>query len=231
MNRAFSFLAGALEALLIAVISLGLLLVPISIVWLFENDPDIDWLVAFRTASDIWLLSHGTRIVVPAGNLVGAEVPTFVISLMPLALTAIILRLAFLAGRRSTSNKQLWPTWVGAGFSYGAISLLISTSAYDVAVYPVSWQGTLLPPILMLLGLVAGGLIGRQTRASLEARTVPLERLAFENWLNQSYQKAHWAVRVTAIPALRAGTATVVMLLAISSIAIAILTGLSWRKC
>ncbi len=75
MNRKLTFLIAALEAAIVAAIGVGITLAPLTVVWLFENDPTIDWLVPYRTAADIWMMAHGTRLVVAEGALGIAEVP------------------------------------------------------------------------------------------------------------------------------------------------------------
>ena len=84
MNKRQTFFIAALEAAILAAISLSLLLVPLTLVWFLENNPDVEWLVAFRAAADFWLLSHGTGLVVPEGELLGILVPAFVVTLVPL---------------------------------------------------------------------------------------------------------------------------------------------------
>ena len=146
MNRRLTFLIAAFEALVIAGIGVGITLAPLTVIWLFENDPSIDWFVAFRAASDIWLMAHGTRLVVAEGVIMGVEVPSFVISVVPLGLTFLIGFLALRLGRRLTAANELWPGWLSATAVYGAISLFLSTAAHNPAIYPVNWQGTFLPP-------------------------------------------------------------------------------------
>ena len=52
MNRRLTLAIGALQALISVAIGLGALAVPLAILWLFENDPQTNFLVAFRTAAD-----------------------------------------------------------------------------------------------------------------------------------------------------------------------------------
>jgi hypothetical protein len=99
LNRKLTFLVTAFESLVAVAIGLGVTLIPLTIVWLFENDPTIDWFVAYRASADVWLMAHGTRVVVPEGILAGVEVPTFVISMIPLGLSAFIGYLGFRLGR------------------------------------------------------------------------------------------------------------------------------------
>lgn len=229
MNRRLTFLIAAFEALVIAGIGVGITLAPLTVIWLFENDPSIDWFVAFRAASDIWLMAHGTRLVVAEGVIMGVEVPSFVISVVPLGLTFLIGFLALRLGRRLTAANELWPGWLSATAVYGAISLFLSTAAHNPAIYPVNWQGTFLPPTFFAIVLIVGSLTGKRQLFG-EASNLPeaAERIWFKNWVADRVDNLHWGIRALAMPALRAGTGIVAMLLAISAVMIALLLAVNW---
>ncbi len=229
MNRRLTFLIAAFEALVIAGIGVGITLAPLTVIWLFENDPSIDWFVAFRAASDIWLMAHGTRLVVAEGVIMGVEVPSFVISVVPLGLTFLIGFLALRLGRRLTAATELWPGWLSATAVYGAISLFLSTAAHNPAIYPVNWQGTFLPPTFFAIVMIVGSLTGKRQLFG-EASNLPeaAERIWFKNWVADRVDNLHWGIRALAMPALRAGTGIVAMLLAISAVMIALLLVVNW---
>ncbi|MEY4424659.1 MAG: hypothetical protein RJB56_286 [Actinomycetota bacterium] len=229
MNRRLTFLIAAFEALVIAGIGVGITLAPLTVIWLFENDPSIDWFVAFRAASDIWLMAHGTRLVVAEGVIMGVEVPSFVISVVPLGLTFLIGFLALRLGRRLTAANELWPGWLSATAVYGAISLFLSTAAHNPAIYPVNWQGTFLPPTFFAIVMIVGSLTGKRQLFG-EASNLPeaAERIWFKNWVADRVDNLHWGIRALAMPALRAGTGIVAMLLAISAVMIALLLAVNW---
>lgn len=229
MNRKLTFLVSAFETFVAVAIGLGITLVPLTIIWLFENDPTIDWLVAFRASADVWLMAHGTRVVVPQGILAGVEVPTFVISMIPLGLSALIGYLGFRLGRKLTTAQQLWPAWLAGAIVYGAASLCLSTAAYSEFVYPVTWQGTLFPPIFFTFFLILGSLLGKQQAFGVAANLPePQERIQFRNWLASRTSALHWSIRALAEPALRAGTAVVVMLIGVSAIFIGVMLAVNW---
>jgi hypothetical protein len=229
LNRKLTFLVTAFESLVAVAIGLGITLIPLTLVWLFENDPTIDWLVAYRASADIWLMSHGTRVVVPEGILAGVEVPTFVISMIPLGLSAFIAYLGFRLGRRLTTALQLWPAWLASAIVYGAASFALSTTAYSEFVYPVTWQGTLFPPVFFTFFLILGSLLGKQQALGVAANLPePMERIQFRNWLSKTTNGLHWSVRALAEPALRAGTAVVVILIAVSAVFIGVMLAVNW---
>lgn len=229
MNRRLTFLIGAFEALIVAAIGVGITLAPVTVIWLFENDPSIDWFVAFRASADVWLMAHGTRLVVPAGTLLGLEVPTFIVSLVPLGMTLVVGYMAFRLGRRLTAASELWPGWLAATAVYGAIALFLSTAAHDPAIYPVTWQGTFLPPTLFFIVMAVASLTGKRLVFG-EATKTPeaIERVWARKYLGDRVNRLHWAVRAVASPAFRAGTGIVAILMAASGVLFAVMLALNW---
>jgi hypothetical protein len=229
LNRRLTFLIAAFEALVVAGIGIGILLAPLTVVWLFENDPTIEWLVPFRAAADVWMMAHGTRLVVPAGMFGSSEVPAFVISMIPLGLSALIAYLAIRLGKKLTTALELWPAWVAGTLVYGAVSLFLSTAAYNEFAYPVTWQGTFFPPAFFLFFVVMGSLFGKR-QAFGEAANLPesAERAWIRQWVQRKFNNLHWAIRAVSAPALRAGTGVVAILLGVSSIFIAGMLAINW---
>lgn len=210
-------------------ISLGVVLVPLSLVWLLENNPDVDWLVAFRAAADFWLLSHGTGLVVPEGEILGLLVPAFVVTLVPLGMTIWLARSFFNAGKRFLAARSLWPGWLGGALVYGAAALGISTAAYDSTIYPVAWQGVFFPTILFLTFQILGSVFG-QPDEIFEGDVIDAspERDRIRGSLNSLRLKLHWSIRSIMGPAFRAGTAITVILLMVSAFTVAVLIAISW---
>lgn len=210
-------------------VSLGVVLVPLSLVWLLENNPDVDWLVAFRAAADFWLLSHGTGLVVPEGEILGLLVPAFVVTLVPLGMTIWLARSFYNAGKRFLAARSLWPGWLGGSLVYGVAALGISTAAYDSAIYPVAWQGVFFPTILFLTFQILGSVFG-QPDEIFEGDVLDQspERDRIRGALNSLRLKLHWSIRSIMGPAFRAGTAITVMLLAVSAFTLAVLIAISW---
>ena len=229
MNKPQTFFIAAFDAAIRVALGLGVLLAPLTIVWIFENDPSIDWFVAFRAASDFWLISHGTRLVIPAGEILGVAVPTFVVSLIPLGMTIWFARLYYTAGKRFLASSALWPGWLGGTLVFGAASLGISTLAFDPAIYPVTWQGVVFPTALFFVFQFLGSVFGRPDELfDGDVLDQAPERDAIRQSLNDFRLKLHWSIRSLIAPALRAGTAITVILLMVSAFAIAILIGFSW---
>lgn len=229
MNKPQTFFIAAFDAAIRVALGLGVLLAPLTIVWIFENDPSVDWFVAFRAASDFWLISHGTRLVIPAGEILGVAVPTFVVSLIPLGMTIWFARLYYTAGKRFLASSALWPGWLGGTLVFGAASLGISTLAFDPAIYPVTWQGVVFPTALFFVFQFLGSVFGRPDELfDGDVLDQAPERDAIRQSLNNFRLRLHWSIRSLIAPALRAGTAITVILLMVSAFAIAILIGFSW---
>jgi Family of unknown function (DUF6350) len=229
VNKRQTFFIAALEAAILVAVSLGVVLVPLSLVWLLENNPDVDWLVAFRAAADFWLLSHGTGLVVPEGEILGLLVPAFVVTLVPLGMTIWLARSFYNAGKRFLAAQSLWPGWLGGSLVYGVAALGISTAAYDSAIYPVAWQGVFFPTILFLIFQILGSVFG-QPDEIFEGDVLDQspERDRIRGALNSLRLKLHWSIRSIMGPAFRAGTAITVMLLAVSAFTLAVLIAISW---
>jgi hypothetical protein len=229
VNKRQTFFIAALEAAILVAISLSLVLVPLTLVWFLENNPEVEWLVAFRAAADFWLLSHGTGLVVPEGEILGIFVPAFVVTLVPLGMTIWLARSFYNAGKRFIAARSLWPGWLGGSLVYGAAALGISTAAYDSAIYPIAWQGVFFPTILFLSFQVLGSLFGQPDEIfDGDILDQAPERDRVREALNAFRFKLHWSVRSIMGPAFRAGTAITVMLLMVSAFAIAVLVALSW---
>jgi hypothetical protein len=229
VNKRQTFFIAALEAAILVAISLGVVLVPLSLVWLLENNPDVDWLVAFRAAADFWLLSHGTGLVVPEGEILGLLVPSFVVTLVPLGMTIWLARSFYNAGKRFLAARSLWPGWLGGALVYGAAALGISTAAYDSTIYPVAWQGVFFPTILFLTFQILGSVFG-QPDEIFEGDVIDAspERDRIRGALNSLRLKLHWSIRSIMGPAFRAGSAITVMLLMVSAFTVAVLIAISW---
>lgn len=229
MNKRQTFLIAALEAAILVAISLGFVLVPLSLVWLLENNPDVDWLVAFRASADFWLLSHGAGLIVPEGEILGLVVPAFAVTLVPLGLTIWLARSFYKAGKRFLAARALWPGWLGGSLVYGAAALGISTAAYDPAIYPVAWQGVFFPTLLFLTFQVIGSVFGQPDELyEGDVLDESPERDRIRRLLNSLRLKLHWSIRSIMSPAFRAGTSITVMLLMVSAFTLAALIAMSW---
>jgi hypothetical protein len=132
-------------------------------------------------------------------------------------------------GRRLTTAIELWPAWLASGLVYGAISFALSNLAYSPVAYPVTWQGTVLPPLVFIAFVIVGSLTGKR-QAFGEAANLPepAERTWARNFIAMRYENLHWAIRAAVVPAIRAGTGVVMILTGVSAILIAAMTAVNW---
>lgn len=229
MNRRQTFFIAALEAAILVAIGLGLLLAPLTIIWLVENEQGVDWIVYFRAAADFWLLAHGTTLQVSSGEILSVEVPAFALSLIPLGMTIWLARLFYNSGKRFLVATALWPGWLGGILVYGLAALLISTLSFDPAIYPIAWQAVFFPTGLFAIFQFLGSVFGKPD-VLFEGDIVDQapERDRIRRAISNFRLSLHWSARSLIGPALRAGSAITVMLLMVSAFTVAVLVGINW---
>lgn len=229
MNRRLTLAIGAVQALITVVIGLGALAVPLSVLWLFENDAQTNYGVALRTASDIWLLAQGVSLNVAKGSFLGVEVSAFAISLIPLGYSIFLGWLAWRVGRRISGAPEMWPAWLGAVATYSVLNFLIVRSADLKAIAPNQVMGLIFPVLFFTAVMITGSVVGEPRAVYGVARGVQAaERAAIRGFFERTFAALPWVVRVVWSPAVRAGTGIVAALLALSSAAIALLVSFNW---
>jgi hypothetical protein len=206
MNRTLSALFSALEAVIVAAVGLVIPLAPLTALWAIQYGFAPNWAGFWRLAADAWLLGHGTDIRVSLGattlkaaGLAGAT-GRFELTIAVLGFSLITLLLARRAGRRiAETNRRLLGEFV-AVVVFALISFAVAASAGDAAARPSVWQGTLLPTLVFVIGI----LIARVG--------------AFPAW-------TAWRPDTRAIvaTALRGGAAAVATVLVVSGLAVAVL--------
>ena len=227
-SKQATFVTALLESALAVAIGMGIPLVPMTILWAAENDASVDWMAAYRTAADFWLAAHGVHIIVPAGKIAGIATPDFVISLIPLGLTAVVAFVAYRMGKRLAASSILWPGWVAAMGAYFGFSLLITTTAHTAVAFPLEAQGAFQPALVFGAVLIASSLLAEPIDLGVANLPEAAERAGLRAWLDGKGKTAHWALAALWRPALIAGTATVTGLLAASALAISILLAVNW---
>lgn len=229
LNRRLTLTIGALQALISVAIGLGALAVPLAILWLFENDAQTGFVVAFRTASDIWLLSQGAPINVAAGTFLGIEVGAFAITLMPLGYSIFLGWLAWRVGRAISGAAEMWPAWLGAIGTFAILNFLVVRAADFKAVAPDQIGGLVWPVLFFSACVFVGSLIGEPRPVYGVAKgRLSLERKQFSEFVKKTFASLPWIIRVVWSPALRAGTGIVIAMLVVSSAAIALLFAFNW---
>ncbi len=169
MNRRLTAAFAALEALLVVGIGIGLPLAVLTLMWALQFGFQIDWLVFWRAAVDVWLIGHGVDVRIALDPAAGAE--------LGLALEPFPVTLALLGGAVLTAGagvvlggrlREQPHRGLGAGIAVAGVVLLswlATTSAGHPVAQPDVAQGTMLPAAVFALGLLVGLLMA-------EARSV-----------------------------------------------------------
>jgi hypothetical protein len=159
MNRMLSALFSALEAVIVVAVGLAIPLVPLTILWGAQYGFAPNWTGFWRLAADAWLLGHGTDIHVTvdtatatASGLAGAGTPfTLTIAVLGFALVTVLL--ARRAGKRIAETHHRLLGEIVAIVVVGLLSFGISLSAINTDARPSIVQGTILPTLVVVLGL------------------------------------------------------------------------------
>lgn len=229
MNRRLTLSIGAVQALIAAVVGLAVLALPLTILWVFENDPQTNYLVALRTSADIWLLAQGVGLKVAAGTFLGLKVGAFSITLMPLGFTIFLAWLAWRVGRTISGAQVMWPAWIGAAGSYAIINALVVKGAEHKTISADPIAAFIVPVLFFSLFMLLGSLV-LQPRAvyGVAKGAQSVERKAVFDFASNTFASLPWVIRVVWSPALRAGTAIVIGLLIVSAVAIGLLFAINW---
>ena len=162
MRRTTIALLAALEAAVTALIGLGIVLVPLMLLWAMQYGLAVDATVFLRAAADVWLLGHGVDLIVQldpvtAGGigLPGAGEP-FPITIALLGFALLSVAAGRRIGRRSAAGGHSITGSVAAVVVYAVVGgTLALVAGADVARASV-WQATLLPAFIVAIGVAIG---------------------------------------------------------------------------
>jgi len=212
-----------LDALFVVSLTFVILIAIGTTVWLVENDPDVPWVASLQTVSNLWFVAHGVGIHIGAQTLAGIATPAFTFAFAPLLMLFVV----YLFGRRTAKRLEgageYWPGWLGAFAVYLIASVVLTPIASSSAVRPDSSQAAAFPALLYVGSIVATNLFSKSGR---EASAV--ENLMWRDWWQKRTDKAGWFFSSVSGPALRAGTAVVIGLLAVSAIWIGLSLAFHW---
>jgi hypothetical protein len=229
MNRPLTTLFAALEALLVVGIGIGIPLVPLTILWAFQYGLQIDWIVFWRSAADIWLLGSGVDVTMTLNPVIasslgfpGAGTP-FILTIAPLGFGLLTILLAARAGRRIGEIPHNSLGVLASIATFGVLSLGVTLSTLTASARPSLWQGALLPTLVFALGLGIGVSLGGQR--SVAARgSAPVRSLL--DRLSDGRPRA----RAVATAALTGGAAAASTVIAVSALLVAVLLLLSYAR-
>ena len=226
MKRRLTFVVAAVQALLFIAVGIGITLAPLTISWLIENDSSSPWSASLQASIDVWLAAHGVPLTFAASKFGSLAVPAFVYSFLPLGCSGFIAYAAWRLGRQLGYASVLWPGWLGATLAYAAATWAMVGWGSSSAVSPDPWLATVLPPTFFFCFLVFGSLTAPMVGAN--PADFALERQRIAVYGRRLRDQLDFGFRAILVPALRAGTGVVVMLLMVSSISLAVLFALNW---
>jgi len=216
VTRRLTMLFSAFEALLVAAIGVAIPLLPATLMWAIQFGFAPDWAGFWRGSVDVWLIGHGVDVRFALDETtaltIGAPAGTVVlVTIAALGFALLTLALGVRAGARVAETGHRLLGELTAFVVFAAVSLLLTLSAVHPDARPSIWQGALLPAVVFGVGLLLGVL-----RADADRGVTAHGRLADLT--------ARWDPRVrgTVAAALKAGVASVMIVLVASSIAVAI---------
>lgn len=165
MRRTTIALLAALEAAVAALIGLGIVLVPLMLLWAVQYGLAVDATVFLRAAADVWLLGHGVDLTVQldpvtAGGLglPGAGEP-FPITIALLGFALLSVAAGRRIGRRSAAGGHSITGSVAAVVVYAAVGATLALVAGTDVAHASIWQATLLPAFTVAIGVAIGAVV------------------------------------------------------------------------
>jgi hypothetical protein len=229
LNRGLSFAIAALQALIIIASVVGLIVAPLTLSWFIEGDGSVPWITTVQVAGFAFLLATGVPLQIQAGELVGIEFEAFTMTFLPLGLTLVMALLAIRIGHRLSAASSLWPAWIGGAASFGGISFALSTLIATEGVAVGDWEPLFVPALFFGSLLIISSLWGDRFELFPGANGPEAkERVFIRSKLAGLHQSLHWSIRTVLSPAVRIGSAVIVMLLLASSLLIALALGFGW---
>jgi Family of unknown function (DUF6350) len=189
--------------------------------WLIEQNPGTTFNSVIQTTSRIWLNAHFVAIQIAEGKVAGVKVPAYEFTLVPLGFSALIIYFMYRAGKQIASQEHLGFAWLGSISSYGLVAFAATSVSSSKEIKVLDVAGVFLPLIIFSLVLVFSSLYC----ASDEEGNL---RIKIRDFFADRASKMPWAIKPVIQPALRAGSAVVLALAAVSSIATALLIAFNW---
>lgn len=221
--RIRAFGQGALEAsFVIALGFVSIFLLNITI-WLVEQTAGSNFSSVLQTSALIWFNAHAVPIHYAASKIGSVAVPAYDFDLIPLGFSILIGWAIYRAGRRLSSDEFLGASWFGAILSYSVLAIALTGVASTKKIFVLDWQAIFIPTAIFATILIIGSVVGApkyETSGALRDRVA--------GFFSTRFEKLPWSIKPLLSPALRAGTAVVLALTAVSSIVIAISFAFNW---
>lgn len=166
MNRLTASLLAALEAFIVVAIGVFIPLVPLTLLWAIQYGFEIDWIVFWRAASDIWLLGNGVDLTITLNDatlqVVGLRkaAEPFVVGFAPLAFALFTVLMGVRTGRRAVRSGEWLPASITSLIVFAACSGAVGLSALNPVATPNVVAAFVIPTLVWGLGLAIGVGIG-----------------------------------------------------------------------
>ncbi|WP_159549137.1 DUF6350 family protein [Citricoccus sp. K5] len=218
------WIQGAIEALIAAVISAMLVLIPLVVIWSGGGfaATGIDFIAGL--GGQAWLAIHGVPLHLSLESGTASDsLLTGTFWFLPWGLVLLPFFLGWRAGRRlarASYRDQIWQALAGGAVAYAAVglgtSLLVPNAA--VAINP-AW-GTLIPTAVMVLALLAGA----RREAGSWARLIGVD---LADRIERLSQHSRWAGSYV-WSVVRAGAVGLIASFGLAAALMAVQIGLHW---
>jgi hypothetical protein len=229
MNRSLTALFAAFEAALVVAIGIGISLAPLTVLWAAQFGFQVDWIVFWRAAVDIWLMGHGVDSILtldPATaatlGLAGADA-AFRVTIAALGFSLLTIVLGLRAGRRVAETRFLLLGELVAVGTFGVLSTVVTLSALDPFARPSIVQGALYPTLVFAAAVVIGSL--RSRRGAADDATSPIRARITGLLLDLPS-----ALRVALATALRGGLAAATAVIGVSAVVLAVMLAINYAN-
>ncbi|WP_308797066.1 cell division protein PerM [Agromyces silvae] len=223
MSRTAVALLAALEAAIATLVGLGVVLVPLMLLWAVHFGLTLDASIFLRATADVWLLGHGVDLTVQLDPLTaeltgvaGAGDP-FPITIAALGFGLVTVLFGVRIGRRAAVAGHGPTGVVTAAAVMAAVGAALALAAAHPAATPSLWQGVVLPAFVMALGATIGA-VSETLRAERIGRADASAGPLLARWR----ALPEFAVAVTTA-AVRVGAGTVFGVLAAAAVLVAVL--------
>ncbi|CAL4860694.1 DUF6350 family protein [Microbacterium sp. MM2322] len=165
MNRLLVFLLAAVDALVAVAVGVGVVLAPVTLVWVFGVSGDADWAALWPAAATIWQLGHFAPVAVslPAELVALGGLPSggaeFTVSLAPTALAAFTAISAWRSGGRA-ARAGAWLTGVlGGTAAVAVVSTMIALTGRASVASVDLWAAIAGPALVFAVPALIGALV------------------------------------------------------------------------
>ncbi|MDQ0893158.1 CDP-archaeol synthase [Agromyces ramosus] len=204
MRRTTIALLAGLEASVAALIGLGIVLVPLMLLWAVHFGLAVDAALFLRAAADVWLLGHGVDVVVQLDALTAGRIglpgagDPFPITIALLGFALMSVASGRRIGVRSVAGGHAFTGAVAAIVVYALVGGALALTAQVPGAMPSLWQAVALPAFAMALGVVIGAVPGALGEAGEADATSGMLRRALALLPASLVDGARVAVRIGA---------------------------------